>query len=348
MRNVYHSTGESESLAPKTFTDRQPGRGRSRSLTHVSGANDHFEIEAIEDLHDALRKRQVENTLCLFFEENSLFNGWERDGLPSISRFDVGDLQSFRDLVRTKAFLPADQRDWNERPKTVISPKQKDILALRLAHSLAQFFLHTKPVRPDWSSSKVFLLENPGNTTQRDLYVSFSAADQGPPWYPIRLGEPALLEFSRLLLEMKTGREIDLSQFEDPIMRWAELCNHTHQGKEQLGPLYTDAIEGALLLHKFGRPREGESPTTALQRTIEERILRHLKNAANPPSALGTKRKGSDSEPPTKLAKRPRPPSPSSTNPNGAAKIKWVNRPMSCGNYRLLTLRPACKIPTHE
>ncbi|KAK3363888.1 hypothetical protein B0T25DRAFT_528662 [Lasiosphaeria hispida] len=329
-----------------------------------------YQLDEIANLCEELRERHQENTTIFFYRDEKLFKGEDRREVHPISDFDATSFQSLHDLVKAEAFLPPPNTldDGTRRPDLTIGPKQKNALALKMAHCLNQFLLRTKPIRPNWDSKRILLKHPPGSEENyfSPVYMPFTRLSEGlqTTAQSIYAGEPNLLAFSKLLLEIKMGKEIDLSQYEGPTAKWAQLCVHAHQLDAEGGGLYAEAINCALFLSDRGRPQAGEDPTFALQRAMRDGILSQLAMATNPPSALGTKRRrsGSDSrtdydsgievrpfqEPksPTNLTKRPR--TMNSQNMNGASRptTQHSHKRVSIFRAREVTLLPR-EIVTH-
>jgi hypothetical protein len=125
--------------------------------------------------------------------------------------------------------------------------------------------------------------------------MSFAHPDRivQPPRPLLSIGEPVLLAFAKLLLEIKFGEEIDLNECKEPLSQWAKLCTYAYRAELEGGGLYAEAVKGALYLPKE-QPRNGEDPVDALKLAIRERILANLAIVANPPTPAGVKRRRSD------------------------------------------------------
>jgi len=263
-----------------------PQQQLSNLTSRSDGLGTLYQLYEMPDLCGELRKRQRENTLVLFFEQNTLFSGRERHGVPSPSRFDTTSLQSFDNLIKTGAFRTPTLKD-GQTPVKTLNSNQKNVLALKLAHCLAQFFLHTKPVRPVWDSKRIYLVRPPNSAGDYlgPLYMPFTRLGRTvrPSRPLVWIGEPTLLAFSKLLLEIKSGEEIDLSHIPEPIVQWAKLCEHQYLLEREGGGLYAQAIRGALYLGQFIRPEPEEDPVLALQHAMQDQILSHLEAAAHPP-----------------------------------------------------------------
>ena len=202
------------------------------------------------------------------------------------------------ELVKCGAFRPCTREDF-QRQAVTIAPHHKNILALKLAHCLSQCFHDTKSAIPTWDSNRIFLSHPPQSADDYlgPLYMSFAHPDRTvqPSQQLLGIGEPVLLAFAKLLLEIKLGEEIDLGDCKEPLSQWATLCEYAYRAELEGGGLYAEAVKGALYLPKE-QPRSGEDPVDALKLAIRERILGNLATAANPPSAAGAKRRRSNSD----------------------------------------------------
>lgn len=262
-----------------------------------------YEARQVTDLCNELHQRHTSDTLVLFFESNVLFNGRELRGPPSSSVIQTEEaiLQShaFERLVKRGAFRPYTQDNFASA-EIAIGPYQKDIVALKLAHCLAQSFLNTKSGNPLWDSKHIYLFQPPGSDEDYigRLYMTFTDKPCQRKQHPadtIRIGHQStsvLLAFAKLLLELKFGEEIDLSECSDLVSQWRKLCQYADRAQSEGGGLYAEAIHAALYLPKQ-QPRARESRLDALQRAVREEILGRLEVAAKPPTA-GSKRRRSD------------------------------------------------------
>lgn len=106
-----------------------------------------------------------------------------------------------------------------------------------------------------------------------------------------------LLSFAKLLLELESGKRIDFSESDQPESRFGALCKRIYEiGKEGLG-LYADAVSGCLNLHNQylkRTPSDDEDPREAIRQMIQERIIKRLEHALNPPTAAGGKHQRED------------------------------------------------------
>ncbi|OXV05531.1 hypothetical protein Egran_06701 [Elaphomyces granulatus] len=253
---------------------------------------------------DRFTVREIEN-LCMdlqTWKEGSLFQILhEHQGLFSIhdlippSFLSGAPIHSLDHLLETGAFLRTDHE--NFRRSNLFNPRQKKALALKLAHCLMDFF-DSNYASPTWDIGKVFLVTPPGSRTQDGLlYVGFTTRNaSSPDYYTFGFGDPVMLAFAKLLLEIEEGKKIDLGQCSSNTEQWGRLCERAFLVERAGSGLYVEAIKACLYFHLY-LPKDGD-PKDALQNVVRERIVSQLETALNPPTVTGGKRRHDDLTPP--------------------------------------------------
>lgn len=135
----------------------------------------------------------------------------------------------------------------------------------------------------------------------------------------VKPGNPILLSFAKLLLEIESGERIPMQIHLDNRQneaKWAELCGFVSEESMERNGDYIRAVEGCLYLHmalRRARQDENSSHTgDVLKSTIFEQIVKNLELVVDPPSS---KRKmgGSVSDSQSYKKQSCLPPSPSDT-----------------------------------
>lgn len=192
------------------------------------------------------------------------------------------------------------------------SPRDKRELALKLAFFLLDFF------DSGITSDRIHMPVGPRPGRQRTHaapFLSFgssplSEADQESYWN-FDIGHPALVSFSKLLLELEWGRPIDLDISQDPYQNretWSQLMMMLHDSEVDIDDcLYTDAIDGCLssarpiakALRKCGledRTRASSKVRQLLYDKVVSKLEAGLEKSI--PRRRGSKRERSESPPP--------------------------------------------------
>lgn len=185
--------------------------------------------------------------------------------------------------------------------------REKTALALALARCLMAFFdKNLERAFCNWNAENVFFMR--------------SARPHGePPWWYILVrslspgfkypqvhdkvgpGNPILLSFAKLLLEISNGEKIqldvDLHNFHKNIGNWAQMCAYVEEARQDGNSFYLQAVQGCLYLHMhFNKTDFGDSSGTAMREAIYEQIVRNLEKELHP-EGLKRKRPESSTEP---------------------------------------------------
>jgi hypothetical protein len=171
----------------------------------------------------------------------------------------------------------------------------------------------------DLSSKRIYF---PGSATAprspaRDetLYLAFASdLPATANSYIFRIGNPTLLSFAKLLLEIEFGQSIDLyiSSEYNKLNRgtWAELCYMVDELEEERSDSYLQAVRGCLVVHNqiSGALREcaanGKDAELAVRKELYEQVVEKLENAlAESTPRPVKKRQRSESPEPTSRTK---------------------------------------------
>jgi hypothetical protein len=247
----------------------------------------------IHDLCEVILEcRDKKRGLRLHIEDKDIFNVYG-DLLPPAMHLNQLPAQSLAEFIESGAFRSMTYQNYQQRLEgDFFNTKQKRALALRLGRCLMDFFdykhtLHT------WDPSKIFFLVQHGiQSTDKLLYMSFLRNESDFPAASFELGDPVILSFAKLLLEIDSGQKMDIElspQREKNVEKWFELVQMAD--KEQGS--YWDAVNGCLYIHSH---ITGDIDTdVGMRQVIYERIVKHLEIESNPPTARSQKRYRSDS-----------------------------------------------------
>lgn len=227
-------------------------------------------------------------------------------------------METLDSLLQHEAFSQITWRNHRDLKVTErFGAKEKASLALALGRCLMDFFDHDF-IPDNWSSENIFFLRSAlKNGKSRLIYVLLRPklpAIQVPCRFKsVEPGNPVLLSFAKLLLEIEEGRKIDMDikpECKDNLLLWAELCGFLNEAKNNRNSCYLEAVHGCLYLHVFKdnsslvslkRLRQ-ENGSFEVKEVIYERIVHKLELEVNP---QGLKRKRPDSFPEDSPVKRP-------------------------------------------
>lgn len=212
-------------------------------------------------------------------------------------------------LLREKLFSQMTVQDFDtEALNEKVGLKEKAGIALMLARCLSEFVDGDIDLAAhSWIPGNLYFVRYSTESSSRwgDLYVALRPARHSRPEAEDLLsefgpGNPTLLSFARLLLEIEFGEEMNMpiqSEMTENLKSWAKLV-HIVQVKKDRGESsqYLEAVEGCLNLCKnLPRPKDrpkGADAREVLRKAIYERIIKKLEVLANPHVA---KRKREDS-----------------------------------------------------
>jgi len=165
-------------------------------------------------------------------------------------------------------------------------------MALKLAYCLLEFFDSVSGF-PVWDSTKIYFISRPraGPESGR-MYVTFASESQQPFTACPEVGNPILIAFAKLLLEVDRGSEIDLSQYDNNIAKWAQLCVYAQAAERAGSGLLAQAIRGCLYLH-LHIPKESDQKA-GIRKCLYEQVVSQLEAAVNPPTRKRRRAKSPD------------------------------------------------------
>ena len=224
----------------------------------------------------------------------------------SAAHYTIETLQQLLDKKALTRITPGDYLLGHVEEK--LSSREKAVLALGLARCLLEFFdADVDLASHSWKPEYVFFLQpKQGHGRDRILYISLKPIEtelagtkSNQPNGAVGPGNPVLLSFARLLLEIENGEMIPMEihpQSQANIPTWAEMCDVVERVERDGGGNYLRAVEGCLYLHtalrKFQKKAADLPLSECLRKTIYDQIVRNLEVHVNPQSF---KRKRRDS-----------------------------------------------------
>ncbi|KAI9652610.1 MAG: hypothetical protein M1821_008357 [Bathelium mastoideum] len=272
-------------------------------------------------IHQAINKGQdggKGKKLHLLVNQQRLFDVTET--MPKIPSSVNVTKEALVDLFRQKLFSQTTVREFlTGLAEKKVGSKEKAEIALVLARCLLDFFDDDVDLAShSWTPERIFFIRSTSTTTlttRGDIYVSLKPRPlkhlkSVDLLQEFRAGNPILLSFARLLLEIETGEKIPIQihpETKDNEKNWATLCRFVQQKKDKGESVqYLDAVEGSLhLCNSLPRSKNrvtGSDASKVLRRAIYEKIIRKLELVVNPHN-LKRKRQFSVSEYPQ--AKKP-------------------------------------------
>lgn len=304
------------------------------------------------------RARKRGKKLWAFVDERGLFDISDRMP-PIFSSSDKFTAESLGSLLDQKAFSRITPRDYLEgATQEKFGSREKAGLALALARCLMDFFdEHLELASYSWKPESIFFIRSSGaHASNRVPYISLRPKSSGPEspdlLKTVGPGNPVLLSFARLLLEIDNGEQIPMEihpEGKANVSKWGEMCAFVNVAEREGSGNYLKAVEGCLYLH-MSLPKSREQTTTSasevLRKVIYEKIVQHLELTVNPESS---KRKRRDSVSALPLAKKLSIASPSDINthevlPGHAIKTstKQTARPASRDKFEIAIV---CALP---
>ncbi|KAL2808195.1 hypothetical protein BJX63DRAFT_424829 [Aspergillus granulosus] len=270
-----------------------------------------FEVAIDEARKDGIcaaiqRAKEQGRSIYLFVDKNGLFD--ISDTMPStplsLAHFTSETLQDLLDQKALTRITPGDYLTRAAEKK--LSSREKDIIALGLARCLMEFFdADIELASHGWKPESVFFLRcSRGYNRDRILYISLKPL--GPTPYEhnpvrsasgVRPGNPILLSFAKLLLEIDNGEKMALEvkpESRDNLPTWGEMCDIVECVEKEGGGNYLQAVEGCLYLHIALRQLQKEAVgiplSDILRKTIYEQVVRKLEAKVNPQSSMRKRR----------------------------------------------------------
>lgn len=247
--------------------------------------------------------------LTLFIETYGLFGSWT---VPTSSASVPTTRESLKQLILKGAFKQLDLDVlFNKTSPGRFGPKDKRALAVKLGFCLMDFF------DSEVSSRNIYFLSSSNSGLQVDFpYLAFdSKQSTADKIHDFQIGDPALLSFAKLLLEMEFGQSIDLdiapqsSQNQDA---WLQLLIRVDRLTEERSDSYIEAIRGCLLVHHHimialrSRNLDSNGAESIIRETLyEEVVIKLERGLAESIPRLDRKRPRSDSPAPLNRAHDP-------------------------------------------
>ncbi|KAJ4854223.1 phosphorylase superfamily domain-containing protein [Trichoderma breve] len=257
-------------------------------------------------IHETWKQR---TKLRLFFDQRGLFDITDEEPPMATSLHDYEE-ETLNSLFDKNMFRPISPGAYLQGLAIErFDHKEKTSLALALARCLMVFFDKTlERAFCNWNANSIFIMR--------------SARSHGePPWWHILVrsrpptsrqpnihdkigpGNPILLSFAKLLLEIVNGEpiklEVDPQNINKNIGNWAQMCGYVEEARQDRNSFYLQAVQGCLYLHMHlqrGQDEQTALSGIAMREVIYEQIVRNLEKELHP-EGLKRKRRGSFSEP---------------------------------------------------
>jgi hypothetical protein len=216
---------------------------------------------------------------------------------------DNFDGEPLRELLERQAFTPIRPRDvFDNTAKGKIRYHEKVEMALVLSKCLVDFF--DEDFELPWTPSHIHLRRASSNGTSShknryDLYVSFRSETSKVKTLELSAGlaagNPMLLSFAKLLLEIDSGEEMDVQISPEPrfnMLALAKLIEYLDiREAETENPGYLRAVRGCLFagraLHISPGNADQDAATRRLMRKeLNEKIVMELERIHDPQSRL--------------------------------------------------------------
>jgi hypothetical protein len=261
--------------------------------------------EKIKDMCACLQECTVQGKrLHLLVEEFGVLGSWGED-VSQASPPVAAARESLDELLESGALEDFSWANFRKKStEKTFSPKDKRTLAVQLGRCLMDFFDF------DLNTKHIHLSKGSGGQSRNSVaYLSFSSGITiSPEPHIFRMGDPVLLFFAKILLEIVQGKKIpvDISPLvEDNKDVWIDLLNYVdHVEKACQSSYYLEAVRECLLLHsrlprsvRTGKDR-GKEANLATRRTIYDYVIRNLELELDLFSPRSNKRDRSESPPP--------------------------------------------------
>ncbi|KAL3474043.1 nucleoside phosphorylase domain-containing protein [Aspergillus californicus] len=220
------------------------------------------------------------------------------DKMPAVmSSVDKLSVETLAQLLDRKVFTRITARDYLlGTAKEKFSSREKALLALSLARCLVDFFDQDLGSH-SWKPESLYFLRRSGtHASDRALYISLKPPGPGTEvsasFGGVGPGNPVLLAFAKLLLEIDSGDTIPIEiqpESKGNLSKWAEMCDFVSVAEREGSGNYLKAVEGCLYLH-MALPNfldEEGAPATdqILRKAIYEQVVRNLELMAKPETA---------------------------------------------------------------
>ncbi|KAL7918287.1 hypothetical protein ACQKWADRAFT_247876 [Trichoderma austrokoningii] len=264
-------------------------------------------FERKNDICVAIHKTWKQRTkLRLFVDQRGLFDVTD-EGPPISTSLHDHEEEGLNLLLDKNAFRPISPGSYLRGIVTErFDHREKTALALALARCLMVFFDRSlERASCNWSAENIFFMRS--SRTYRELprwhiLVGSQSSSLSYPSFLHKIvpGNPVLLSFAKLLLEIINGEkiplDIDLQNVTKNIGNWAQMCSYVEEARQDGNSFYLQAVQGCLYLHMHLQKDDSlqtiHSSGAAMREVIYEQIVRNLEKELNPD---GLKRKRRDS-----------------------------------------------------
>ncbi|KAH7153734.1 hypothetical protein DER46DRAFT_560503 [Fusarium sp. MPI-SDFR-AT-0072] len=236
-------------------------------------------VERIQDICAWLQESTSKDKRPhLLVEESGVFSSWAESNLGACPRMS----ESLDELLENGAFENLTYENFRKKlPGKTFNLVDKRTLALRLGRCLMDFFDF------DLNTERIHLSKGSSSHSKSSIpCLSFSS---GTPIsmepHIFRMGDPILLFFAKLLLEIDLGHKIKINihpEVEQNYTAWLELIEYVDKAEVWKVSYYLDAVKECLLLHtrlpisvRSGEYR-GRRAHLAIRRTIYDQVVRNL------------------------------------------------------------------------
>jgi nucleoside phosphorylase len=265
-----------------------------------------FDASKRDKMCSAIQQAQANGkVLHVVVDEQGLYD--VTDQMPAVmSSVDKLSVVTLAQLFDQKVLTRITARDYlSGTVKQKFSSREKALLALSLARCLMDFFDQDLELGLySWKPESLYFLRPSGtSTSNRALYISLKPREPGAErpasFGGVGPGNPVLLAFAKLLLEIDSGDTIPIEiqpESKANLSKWAEMCDFVSIAEREGSANYLKAVEGCLYLH-MALPnfldQEGAPVTDQiLRKVIYEQVVRNLELMAKPETS---KRKRRDS-----------------------------------------------------
>ncbi|KAK2786761.1 hypothetical protein FQN53_006237 [Emmonsiellopsis sp. PD_33] len=249
------------------------------------------------------RAREKSRKLYLLVDQQGLVDISDKMP-PVLASLGTFTMESLSDLLEQKAFIRISPRDYLEGTTVdKFGSRDKAVLALALARSLMDFFDEDFELASySWQPECVYFVRpSDAHAGDRVLYISLkpglSRSKPSDLLRTVEPGNPVLLSFARLLLEIENGEKIPMevhSESKYNLPKWAQMCAFVNMAEREASGIYLQAIEGCLYLHmalpRYISEAAGAPAGYILRKAIYERIVRNLELMVNPQIAKRNRR----------------------------------------------------------
>ncbi|PTB65209.1 purine and uridine phosphorylase [Trichoderma citrinoviride] len=281
-------------------------------------------LEKINNICIAIHESWKQRTkLRLFFDQRGVFDitAEEPPIASSIHEYEEEALNSLLDKNMFRPISPGAYLRGLAIER--FDHQEKTSLALALARCLMVFFDKSlERAACNWNAESIFIMRSARRHGQ-------------PPWWHILVrshtrdsthhnihdkigpGNPVLLSFAKLLLEIVNGEKIQLDVDHKNTARnignWAQMCGYVEEARQDRNSFYLQAVQGCLYLHMHlqkGVHEQVPLSGAAMKEVIYEQIVLNLEKELHPeglkrglekevhPEGLKRKRRGSFFETP--------------------------------------------------